>query len=203
MSLFDQGEFQRGKTFYGPSATIDSNNLGGADLLGNEKWFTDTINSGSPTTRSKRRVLCRLVRNSSGITLAGKRLVKFKAGTNGTEVDGYTRIQGEGAYACSDEYLTSAGVRDGDVFWVVIKGPAVVTTSVAGDAGNVITNTSRVIAATAAASTGTTAGRVEVITQVASTQLGTVGIQSLGVAQSAKTTANTGADLLVDVDYHM
>ena len=202
MSLFDQGEFGRGKTFYGPTAAIDSNNLGGADLLGKEKWFTDTINSGSPQTRSKRHVLCRLVRNSSGITLLGKRLVQFKAGTKGTEVDGYTRIFGQGGYAASDEYLPSAGVRANDIFWVVIRGPAIVTTALEGDATNVITTADRVVAGTAAASTGTSAGRVAVESFASATAAATVRPNSLGVAQSAKTTANTGADLLVDIDYH-
>jgi len=203
MSLFDQGEFQRGKTFYGPSNAIDANNLGGADLLGNEKWFTDTINNGSPQTRSKRRVLCRLVRNVSGITLYGKRLVRFKAGTLGTEVDGYTHVPGQGNYACSDEYLPSGGVRNNDIFWVVIKGPAIVKTSLLGDINNFIAAGDRLMAATAANSQATSAGYVGILAIASSTAGGTIGPQSLGVAQSAKTTANSGADILVDVDYHM
>jgi hypothetical protein len=210
MSHFDQGEFGRGRTFCGPVNTVaTSGTLPGVDLLGVEKWFTDTIPGSAPTGRSKRKVLCRLVRNSSGITLLPKRGVSFKAGTNGTEVDGYTRTTGQGDYAVTDEYLPAAGVRNGDVFWVVMKGPAIVTTTMVADATCVIPAAELVIASTAAASTAaTTAGRFEVYAIASPTTAG-IALQNhkntanaLGRAMSAKTTANTNADILIDVQYH-
>lgn len=209
MGQLDAGEIGRGKTIYGPVNAIDTNNLVGADLLGIEKWFTDTQNvAGAPQTRSKRKILCRLVRNSSSINLLPKRGVSFKVGTLGTEVDGYTRTTAQGDYAVTDEYLPSGGVRPYDVFWVVVAGPAMVTTTLAADATNVIGQGDLLVAATAAASTGTTAGRFEVFAIDAASQSTAEllnikeAMNALGRAQSAKTTGNTGVDILVDVMYH-
>lgn len=213
MSQFDQGEFGRGKTFYGVVNTIPSSSAdyGGADRLGVEKWFTDEqfSSTGAPTGRSKRKVLCRLVRNVSGIALLGKRALHLKAGSNGCEVDGYSRTQAEGDYVISDEYLPAAGVRNGDIFWVVIRGPALVTTTHNADASNVIGQGDLVVVSTAANSTAhTAAGRFEVFaidaasTSTAALLNAKMVINAAGRAQSAKTTGNTGADLLIDVYYH-
>lgn len=209
MSQFDQSDFSLGKTFYGPTNTIDTNNLGGADRLGVEKWFVDTRGIGSGNSRSKRKRLCRLVRNSSGITLYGKRALHLKSGTFGCEVDGYSRTTAEGNYVVSDEYLPSGGVRNGDIFWVVIRGPAIVTTTYAGDATNVIAVEDFLVVATAANSTAHTgAGRFEVFALQSPTSAAAAlynakqMLNRLGRAMSAKTTGETGADVLVDVEYH-
>lgn len=209
MSSFDVARLKRGQTAFGPVTTITSAMQAGiADWLGTEKW----VNDESPllvTTRSKRRCLLRLVKNASGITLKGKRLVRTKDGTSGCQVDGYTHQVGQGSYLVTDEYLPAAGVRDGDYFWCVVRGPTLVKTSTISDAQITIANNSLVIADTAASSQNeTNAGRVRVFS-VADPTDATVALQNhnnagnaVGRVQSAITSGQTDSDVLVDVSYH-
>lgn len=206
---FDIARVKRGQTAFGPAVTITAAMQAGVlDWVGSEKWAEDQ----SPTlvaSRTKRRCLLRFVKNASGITLKGKRLVRFKDGTMGSQVDGYTHQVGQGAYAVTDEYLPSGGVRDGDYFWVVIRGPSIAKTSTISDAQITIANNSLLIADTAASSQNeTNAGRVRVFS-VADPTDATVALQNhnnannaLGRAQSAITSGQTDSDILVEVDYH-
>lgn len=204
MGLLDISKLKRGQTAFGPVATTSATDL--ADWPGSEKWSTDE-NPSTGVRRSNRAVLIRLVRNSAGVSLKGKRLAVFKAGTLGCEVDGYTRLTGAGNYIALDEYLPSAGVRANDICWGVVRGPAMLTTNDVGDATNVFSQGSNVIAATAASSQDDTAGKVAVQSFNASTQVDqstnlNQAVNAVGRAMTAKTTGNTNADLLVDIDYH-
>jgi hypothetical protein len=99
-----------------------------------------------------------------------------------------------------DEWLPSAGVVDDDLFWIVRKGPTLVLTDLAGGAANVITSGANLVALTAATSQATTAGRVQEYAFTTNvTALQSQVLNRLGKAMSAKTTANTNADLLVDL----
>ena len=209
MGMFDLNVIKRGATIHGPVATITAAMIAGvADRVGAEKWFNDE-NPGSPVTRSKRRTLCRLVKNASGINLKPGRLVRFKLGTSGCEVDGYTHAIGQGDYAVVDEFLPSAGVRANDLFWVVLRGPVLAITNTAGDATGSISQGSLVMAATAASSQNdTNAGRVSVFS-VASPTDATVALQNannqmnaLGRAVSAMTSGQTDTNILIEADYH-
>ena len=118
-------------------------------------------------------------------------------------MDGYARLFAARSFPV-DEFLPSAGVAVNDLFWIVMQGPAIVLTGIACDAGNVITEGDRVVAATGATSQATTAGRVRTHDQdTAANSTGSALanqiFNAIGAALSAKTTANTNADLLVDV----
>jgi hypothetical protein len=205
MGLMDVSKMKVGSTAFGPVATVVSTDL--PDWPGVEKWFTDE-NPSTGSRRSNRAVLRRLVRNSSGVNLKPKRLCRFKVGTMGAEVDGYTHVPSQGSYIVLDEFLPTAGVRTGDICWGVIRGPATVITSELADAGNLITQGAQVVAATGATSQAdSSAGRVAIQTFNASTAVDqstnlNSAVNAVGRAMSAKTTANSDADLLVDVDYH-
>lgn len=207
---YDVSRIKRGMTAFGPVVTITAAMQAGlADWLGTEKWVNDDSPTGGVATRSKRRVLIRLVKNSSGITLKPKRAVRFKEGTLGCEVDGYTHQIGQGSYAIVDEFLPTGGVRNGDYFWVALRGPTLVKTSTLGTAVNVISQGSLVVADTAASSQNdTNAGRFRVYDIESPTDAASAlanhnkANNALGRAQTAKTTGDTDADVLVDADYH-
>lgn len=196
MGQFDLGTFPRGQTA-GVAATTDLTHLEGI-----ERWFEDIDSANPPKRRSNRRVLCRLVRNNSGISILGKRTVRFKAATGGKQVDGYTNTD-EGYGAPTDEFLPTAGCPDKDLFWVVMRGPAIVTNSPAGAEAS-ITEGDILVALTAAASTfSTTAGRVysATFTGANSTgaQIANAVLNKIGRALSSVTTSTTNGDMLCDV----
>lgn len=194
--------FPRGGTFYN-GGTIDSNNLGGTNLEGSRWYFPDQDLSvaGTRKTRTNRVVTCMIVRNVSGIALLPKRLANLQAsGLNFMgRVDGYATTTAALGYPI-DEWLPAAGVPANDLFYIVIDGPATVLTDIAAAAGNVIAVGGVVVALTAVTSQSTTAGRVSVNDLTGATALLANQVQNrIGYALSAKTTANTNADLLIDV----
>lgn len=205
MARDENPPFGLGETFYGTDGTIDSTDLGGVNLEGKE-WVFEDVNPTSGAHRSGRSKRCRIVRNVSGINLLPKRLVRFRAsGTDyGTQVDGYTHIPSQEGYPV-DEWLPAAGVRDDDLFWIVLEGPAVciLTRDAAAD-GAVVSVGGWVVAETAATSqSATTAGHVEAkhTTAAATDVLGDAVMNRVGRALSAKTTADTGEDILIDVGH--
>jgi hypothetical protein len=94
-----------------------------------------------------------------------------------------------------DDQLPSGGVADDDLFWIVRSGPCLLLNDIASGASTVITEGSVVGALTAATSGATTAGRIANLTVTT----GDTITNKLGRAMSAKTTANTNADVLVDL----
>lgn len=195
----------RGRTYYGPNVTISSSYGPNIGLEGQEQSFRDVDYSGGPgilAPRSNRENVCLLVRNASGINLLPKRVAKWKAGFRNKRVDGYCAIGEEACAGVVDEWLPSAGVRDGDLFWLCVKGPTQVLTDLAGADFNVINEGDLLVALTAATSQATTAGRVKsfVVTSNA-TFATTAAFNQFGRAMSAKTTANTNNSLLADVRF--
>jgi hypothetical protein len=203
--------FDRGQTFYGPDGTIDTANYQGANLLGMEKQFEDLDYSTQASLGVRnirladRRVTCRLVRNTSGITILGKRLVTLNA--TGTEITGIATTSY--AYCVpTDEWLPSTGVRHGDICWVVVEGPAVCLTAFAADlgiaTGAALHSLTSSAGSTSGASTATN-GRVTQHVVAAATTAGqfTDIIEHLknyiGRAVTARTTGETNADILVDI----
>jgi hypothetical protein len=148
--------------------------------------------------RTNHIVRCRWVKNSSGIALLPGYLVVFKAGTNRTEVDGYARLTAADAVV-ADEWLPAAGVPNGSYFWVVVHGPTVCITDPAAGANNLLPEDTVLVALTAAASTvSTTAGRIAPQDLTGATAVLGGQIQNaLGRAMSAKTTANSNAEILM------
>src|SRR4051812_27789861 len=204
MARNENPPFDRGQTFYN-GATIDTNDLGGLSLEGQEFEFEDinwssSSSPGAKPARTNRRVRVRVVRNVAAIALLPKRLVTFQlSGVNyGARVDGYADVTSERSFPV-DEYLPAAGVPVNDLFYIVVHGPALVLTPLAALA-NVIAVGDRVAALTAATSGATSAGRVTPLAgAVTGPDLVAEVINTVGYALSAKTTANTNADLLVEV----
>lgn len=193
--------FDRGETYYG-GATIDSNDLQGVSLEGMEFEFEDRDYSvqGAKTARTNRRVRVRVVRNVSGAALLPKRLVRFQktAGVYGARVDGYTRLPAERGFPV-DEWLPTAGVPANDLFYIVVRGPAVVITSLT-DMGADIAVGDRVAAITAATSGATSSGRITVLGGATSgTSLAEEILNGVGYALTARTTGNTNSDVLLEV----
>lgn len=206
MARNENPPFQRGETFFGIGGTPDATS--GLQHEGSEYVFEDinlSNTSGSlvKPTRTEQPVVTRIVRNVSGFAVEPKRCVKYKS-TNHGQIDGYVAVTADGPLVVVDEHLPSAGCANNDLCHVVVQGPALVTTSLAGTAVNVISAGDRVVGATAATSGATTAGRVEVQNKTitagsAASDLGNQIQNAVGVALSAKTTANTAADLLISV----
>lgn len=182
--------FPRGSTFYG-GGTIDSNNLGGVNLEGKEYRFEDTIYG------TGQYVVARIVRNSGTFALRPSRLVTFDTSYIGQRVNGYATTSFAAAVPV-DELLPAAGVPANDLFWVIMQGPCLVLTDLAGGANNVITAMDPLVALTAVTSGSTTAGRVATAQTAGATTNTRDGIINIvGRAMSAATTAQTTAGLLM------
>jgi len=129
--------FGRGHTLLETVATIDP--AQGESVTGTQKTFTDT----DPRTThaslhySNRPVTCIAVRNNSGGPLLPGTVVSFEAENILTAVDAAS-ADGSGLTGVVDEYLPSDGVRDGDVFWVVVSGPTAITTAATVAAGDAL-----------------------------------------------------------------
>lgn len=197
----------RGQTFLSGNANRTITATMGVDKEGTLLEFDDvdpTATGGVKTKRSNRKVTCLLVRNEAAAALLPKFIAKWKSGQRGRQVDGYTCITNEAAAGVIDEFLGSSGVAVHDLFWLTVKGPTLIKTPLEGDGTNVISVDDLLGALTAATSGATTSGRVRVnaltATSTATTDggLGNVLMNSFGRALSAKTTANTNADVLVD-----
>ena len=198
----------RGKTLLDGNSNRTLTATMATDREGSLLEFDDvdpTVTSGAKTKRSNRRVTCMLVRNAAAAAILGKRVVKWKSGQRGKQIDGYCASTNEACAGISDEFLGSSGCPVNDLFWITVKGPTLILTPLEGDATNVVSVDDLLGALTAATSGATTSGRVRVnaltATSTATTDgsFGNVLMNSFGRAMSAKTTANTNADLLVDV----
>jgi hypothetical protein len=193
-----------GETFYGPNQTIDTNNYGSSvGLEGTEASFDDVDPSNRLVRRSNRRKRCAFVRNVSGLTLTSKRLVTWQADYRGKRVDGYARLTATNIAGVVDEHIGTQGVRNGDLFWLTVGGPTLIKTDLAGGANNLIPEGTVLVSLTAATSGATTAGRVAPQDLTGATAVLGAQIQNhVGRAMSAKTTANTNADILVDLEIY-
>jgi hypothetical protein len=204
MARNENPPFARGATFY-EGATIDSNNLGGINLEGQEWVFEDIdLNAAGSTKKSRTglQVTCRIVRNVSGIALLPKRAVRYQAtaGNYGGRVDGYTTTTAAPFAGVVDEYLPSTGVPANDLFWIVVKGPTLMLPDLAAGANNVINIGDALVALTAATSQATTAGRVAPQDLTGATAPLANQVQNkFGHALTARTTANTTLDVLVNL----
>ncbi len=201
----------RGKVYLtGPNRTADSTGTQSKSVEGSVKVFKDIDYSGTTgvnALRSNNDVHCILVRNTSGVALLPKMAVTWKAGQRGKQVDGYADFSPDRAIAgIVDEWLPAAGVANNDYFWLVVKGPTLALTAKEADGTNVIEVDDWLVNNTAAASTfSTTGGRVIPAISVAGvttniTFANSNQLYKFARAMSAKTTANTNANILIFVD---
>jgi hypothetical protein len=192
MSLFVDPPFSLGQTLGVTNATD------GANWVGAVKNFPD-VDPATGRIRSNRVKTCVAVRNLSSIALAPKRVVAFDTGTAGlagfTQTKGYSAATNEERVGVVDEHLPATGVAVNDVFWVTVEGPTEVAVALSGS--DLVVG-DRLAAITAAASTGTTAGRVTKSGVAAGTQL--ANDNGLGVlGRACSTGATTGANVLAIV----
>lgn len=188
--------FARGQTFYG-SETIVPGATAGDDLEGREFVVKDTINGTAYPVRLK------IVRNKSGFTLLPKYQLRYQATYFGRRVDGYTNQTAQYGPLVVDEAYAQSGapIRDGDLFYAVVEGPCAMRTSLDGLGQANIAEGARLVALTAVTSGATTAGRVIVADYVLTqAPLANQINNAIGVAMSARTTAQTNADVLVLVN---
>jgi len=197
-----QGHFEIGKTFYN-GQTIDSNNIPtGITIEGQERTDPDkSWNTSGQAFRSGHPVTRRIIRNNATFNLIGKKLATYAAGFEGQRADGMHRLTPAATVFKGhpiDEYLPSAGVPQNDFFYVVVRGPCLVLTSLEGDATNSIAVGNFLVTLTAGTSGSTTSGRVQPLLMAATENW--INIASiLGRALSAKTTTQTNNDLLINV----
>jgi hypothetical protein len=207
---------ERGSTWYN-GGTIDTNNLAGLEAEGSTKIFEDVrwdVAGIKPARNQARSVTCRLVRNMTGVTLYAKTLVVLDP-ANPNRVTGRARVLFEESYPV-DEFLPAAGVPNGDLFWIVLSGPAMVLTPMTGaefNATSIALNDFIGAATTNGGSTaaGSTvpAGRaaalvpvnVALTTNTQYAQLIRDVTTYVGRAMSAMTSGQTNSNMLVDVGW--
>jgi hypothetical protein len=117
-------------------------------------------------------------------------------------VDGYTTLDWVRGDGVVDDHLPSAGVPNGDLFWLIVEGPALMRTDLAGGALNVISDGDRLAALTAATSQATTAGRVQSFVATTNVTNAISGVLNVcAIAMSAMTTGQTNSAVLADVKF--
>ena len=201
-----------GKTYHGTrtpptdyDTTGDTVSLEGTKITFRDYATSNTVGLPKSIT-SGRPLIARMVRNTSGGALLPGYAVTWEAGYEKRRVDGRATTTAVRIAGIVDPFLPAAGVRDDDMFWLVQGGPCLCKTSLAGDGENVISVGDVLYALTAATSGATTAGRVVAWAgtfSAAETTDGTAGLillNQFGRALSAKTTANTNANILVDLE---
>lgn len=208
MHQFAVPPFFLGESYKG---TDDDGNLINEHLVGQVHMlpYKDLSATALRTSRDRltgRQVKAVICRNVTAAALLPKRvgLLDATAGYDMVEtVDGYCdTLASTGRCVFIDPFLPSAGVADDDLFWGIVEGLTIVLTPAAGAAFNGdISAGAPLVAATAATTNTSTAGRVSNITvagQTAGTAAFSMARNCLGYALSARTTGETEADLLVN-----
>lgn len=204
---FPLGETLKGtQTIDGTTSTINETVLGTRCAFEHVDYSISGLTAGRARLSGK--PICAIaLRNTSGITLLPKRLVRLDttAGLGRIKnADGYTVLLAGLPAVLVDPWLPSAGVADDDIFWGIYQGPALVLTPTAGaDLNGDIAAGAPLVAATGSTSGNSTGGRVSNITmaaQTAATVSYSMAKNFIGHALSARTTGETAANLLVDFD---
>ncbi len=128
--MADKGSapFPRGETFYGLAGTIDTSDYGGSTFLeGRSHTFPNTNPSNKQVRLSGLGVEVICVRNTSGIHLLPGFAVSWAAGYRGQRVDGSPTSDASEIAGIVDDHLSHTnGVRNGDLFWLITRGPCLV-----------------------------------------------------------------------------
>jgi hypothetical protein len=195
---------------------LDSNSTN-EDKLGMVYTFGNYPSTGGPNRAKSigggRPITAVLLRNTSTITLLGGLLGQLDrtAGYNMVKnVDGYATTLADQGVVLIDPFLPSGGVANGDIFWGIIGGPALVNVPIAGaDFNGDIAVNAPLVSSTGTTTGATTSGRVSNVTFTAATAGNTLngfdGFKMaygvLGRAMSARTTGETTAGTKILVDW--
>jgi hypothetical protein len=201
----DLGETLRGTSDVG-STLINEDKLGGI------YYFDNKSTRKSAARQTGKPIGAVLLRNTSDLTLLGKRLgmLDLTAGFGmNHNVVGYSNTLARKGVVLIDPYLPSGGVANDDIFWGVFSGPALCLLPLLGsDHTADIAVNDALVAATGTTSGVTTSGRVTHVRFANATagdttacfQAFNMAYGCVGRAMSARTSQETtaGADLLVD-----
>ncbi len=213
MPRLEAPPFERGQTFYGLGSggvvpTPPTNDfLGGFNYEGAEyEWMDSQLPGGGYGTGMN--VRCRCVRNSTGINVKPGQLVVLNSVSR--VLDSATVLPGTGASAIArttaahsfpaDEFLPTAGVPNGDLFWVVVSGPCLMKSAATGTPTVAVDD--KMVCGTMAGTTTVDAGCVvQQDTSGATTALATQIQNAIGRAMSALTSGQTSTPVLVNVGW--
>lgn len=199
---------ERGSTYHGLAGTIPSSPVQSVGLEGRPHVAPDMNPSDKTVRRSQNDVHTLIVRNSTGGTIYAGRLMLWASGYRGKRVAGYVNTLGAEIAGVVDDHIGSSGVRDGDLFHLVVKGPCLALNSNVANDEATYSAADYLIAATADGTTAATGGRFTdwnehlPFTATQATD-GTAALRNkriIGVAISASTTGNTGVQRLVDLN---
>lgn len=214
MSRNNDALWERGATYYA-GRTINLSSLEGTELEGAERTFEDLTRSSAAAPWIPRipgrKVVCRVFRNNTGVTLLAKEVV-YADPSSPNKIIGRVNTTAKAYPVIVDENIPAGGVPAGDLFYGVVRGPALAKTIVASGVSD-ITVGSQVIgstgsaATTAAAATTNECGRVALALFTAPTSVASaltfaneLRLGILGTALTARTTGNTNSDILIDVN---
>lgn len=189
---------ERGYTYYSPQITIDTDDYRDVHVEGTAVVLNDTDPDDNLKLRSGQKIHAVVMRNVSGSTLYAGRAVSPQ--------EGYEHERFEATYTTGcplagiiDDRLSSAGVRNGDMCLVVVKGPcdyvtpSVTPTTAIGDLlyaktddGGKLTPHAKALSFTATQTTDGTMGKVLK--------------NSIGRALEAATSGETSTAKLMDVN---
>lgn len=197
--------FDRGQTYNGPTLTIDTTNYTGVGLEGQIRvWDRDDSTTEGAQIRTNQKVVGVIVRNTSGGNLLPGRILRAASGFYGKRVDGYTTTTAALACGVVDDRLPSAGVRNGDLFYMIVQGPCFVRQSLSNLATDVAQG-DWLFAITGATSQCTTSGRFDRYVGTFGDTHTTNGAQfdimnhGIGYSMSTSLTSNTNGNVLVDL----
>ena len=118
-SLHNDPPFARGRT-------ADVTSTQGGSFLGVTKVFMD-VNPTTGVKQSNNLIKAKAVRNNSGAAILPGAVVKLDPADLLNGCTGAADNTSGLILAVADEYLPTAGVAIGDIFWVVVQGPTTVT----------------------------------------------------------------------------
>lgn len=114
--------FDLGSTYHGVAGTIPSSYTEEVYLEGLENVFPDLDSDGVKLSGVKK--YARIMRNVSGVTLYGGMAVVHKPLYRNRRIGGNLASTAGECAGIIDDTIPSTGVRDGDLCWVIFKGPA-------------------------------------------------------------------------------
>lgn len=179
--------FIRGSTLYETESPGTQPNILGQTYVF-EGFPVEKIQaSGQPTTGMT--IVCRAVKNASGISLKPGRVGTWKNDADnpfGTAIGGYAYGATDFVAGIIDEFLPDAGVQPNDIFWLVQFGYTKVRT--AGSGTYTVAIGDVLIPAVGTSGTNDDAGRVAEVTGTFDTIA--ESLSAVGRAQEAVTTNN-------------
>ncbi|MCP9473352.1 MAG: hypothetical protein NNA30_11520 [Nitrospira sp.] len=200
-------KFELGTTLKG---TDGDGNLINDEVLGLVVMFpswtkVSSLASGARTRQIGSTLKCVALRNTSGTTLYGKRLVQLATTSGLGSVKSFTGYHGPTAAALRvvllDPFLPSGGVANNDIAWCVLEGVAPgMTPAASGDFNGDISVGAPLVAAGTFGSGSTDhngAGRVANVTMSNITEAYRMAAGILGYAVSPRTSGETSSEILV------